>query len=98
MARLVVARQTASRTRTVPFGERSSSAIPSSPIIHSRPMVGVEKRVRTMAGIPPTTPATVPSRPTVKVIHENDCPPNRNTDPTTREIVPMTDHRRGMPA
>ena len=95
---MVVARQTASRTDTVPLGERRSTACPVSPTIHSRPMVGVENRVRTMAGIPPTIPIPVPTTPTPKVIHESDTPSKRNTEPTTSDTVPMTDQVRGTPA
>ena len=72
--------------------------LPVSPIIHSRPMVGVEKRVRTIVGMPPTMAITVPITPTSRVIHENDGPSNRKTDPATRVTVPIADHRRGTPA
>ena len=46
------------------------TASPSSPIIHSRPMVGVEKRVRTMAGMPATMNSEMPTMPTSRVIHD----------------------------
>ena len=50
VARFVRAGQRAERTDTVPSGLTDVMAMPSSPIIHSRPIVGVEKRVRTIAG------------------------------------------------
>ena len=40
---------------------------PSSPIIHSRPIVGVEKRVRTMAGMPAIMKTVVPTMPTERL-------------------------------
>src|SRR6059058_2024218 len=52
VARLVRARHWAPRISTVPSGLTSASAMPISPTIDSRPMVGVEKRARTMAGMP----------------------------------------------
>ena len=52
VARLVRARQRAPCTVTSPSGEISVVAIPSKPINHSRPIVGVANRVRTIDGIP----------------------------------------------
>jgi hypothetical protein len=63
VARLVRARHFAPRMSTTPSGETLVMASPSSPIIHSRPMVGVEKRVRTMAGMPPIMASEVPPMP-----------------------------------
>src|SRR5581483_9153456 len=44
VARLVRARRGAARTVTTPSGLRSVGAWPSSPIIESRPTVGIENR------------------------------------------------------
>ena len=74
MARLVRARHRAPRTRTTPSGDTLVTASPSSPIIHSRPMVGVEKRVRTMAGMPATMASDMPTMPTSRVIHDSSNP------------------------
>ncbi len=59
----------------MPSGAMAVTARPISPIIHSRPMVGVEKRVRTMAGMP----AMKVERPRrrcrpASVIHDIDTP------------------------
>ena len=64
MARLVLARQGAPRTSTVPSGSMAAKATPISPIIDSRPMVGVENRARTMAGMPAIMNSAVPITPT----------------------------------
>ena len=74
VARLVRARHGASRTVTMPSGATRDTDVPSSPTIHSRPMVGVEKRVRTMPGIPATMATAIPAMATSRVIHESDRP------------------------
>ena len=68
------ARQGASRTVTTPSGATRPTAVPTSPTIHSRPMVGVEKRVRTMAGMPPTIASETPPMAMSSVIHESESP------------------------
>ncbi len=62
--------------RTTPLAFTSSTASPSSPIIHSRPIVGVENLVRTMAGIPDTIASTIPPTPTVIGIQDMETPPS----------------------
>ena len=57
-------------TLTTPSGSTSSTTSPSSPIIHSRPIVGVAKRVRTIDGIPTTKARIVPPMPASSVIHD----------------------------
>ena len=49
-------------------------AVPVSPIIHSRPIVGVENRVRTMVGMPVTIIKPIPTMPTVIGIHDIETP------------------------
>ena len=97
VARLVRAFQVAPRTSTVPFGPISSTAIPVSPMIHSRPMVGVANRVRIMAGIPPAIPTMVTRTPATRLSHDRGVPSKRNSDPTTRAAVPMAVQARGTP-
>ena len=60
VARLVRARQRAPRISTTPSGSTATSAVPSSPIMPSRPTVGVEKRDRIIAVMPPSMNNTVP--------------------------------------
>jgi hypothetical protein len=57
----------------MPSGFTAATATPSSPIIDSRPMVGVEKRARIIPAMPatmrsgtPTTPTMSGSQPTEK--------------------------------
>ena len=63
VARLVRARHGAPRIWTAPSGLTSPMAVPISPIIDSRPMVGVEKRDRTMTGSPAIMARGRPNRP-----------------------------------
>ena len=69
VARLVRARHSAPRTLTVPSGSTSAAAAPFSPIIDSRPMVGVEKRARTMPAMPATMNSGTPRR-TSRTVHQ----------------------------
>ena len=61
MARFVRARQRAPRISTTPSGSTATSAVPSSPIMPSRPIVGVEKRDRIIAVMPPSMNNNVPT-------------------------------------
>src|SRR2546425_7750768 len=97
VARLVRARHGAPRTTTVPSGLIAVRASPSSPIIHSRPIVGVENRVRTMAGIPAIIATVTPSTPATRVIQDIDTPSYSNSDPNANDTVAMPVHRRGTP-
>ena len=74
----VRARQRALATTTTPSGDTSPTAVPNSPIIHSRPIVGVAKRVRVIDGMPTTNVSKVPPMPTSRVIHpiRSDVPGN----------------------
>ena len=74
VARLVRARHGAPLISTTPSGSTAVTAEPSSPTIQPRPMVGVEKRVRTMAGMSPITKINMPTKPTSSVIHDRDRP------------------------
>ena len=74
VARLVKARHWASRICTTPSGDTGVTARPSSPTIHSRPMVGVENRVRTIDGIPATKARPTPMKATSSVIHDSERP------------------------
>ena len=58
----------------MPSGAMRPSAVPTSPTIHSRPIVGVEKRVRTMAGMPPIMARAMPPMATSRVIHDSESP------------------------
>ena len=60
VARLVRARHLLSPTCTMPSGLMAPIATPVEPMIHSRPMVGVENRVRTIDGIPTTKVSNTP--------------------------------------
>ena len=75
----------------------SSAASPIVPIIHSRPIVGVPKRVRIMAGMPEIIDTEMPTMPASKVIQEIANPSNRNSEPTTRHAVAITDHSWATP-
>ena len=75
----------------------SSAASPIVPIIHSRPIVGVPNRVRIMAGMPEIIDTEMPMMPASKVIHEIANPSNRNSEPTTRHAVAITDHSWATP-
>ena len=55
---------------------------PSSPIIHSRPIVGVAKRARTIDGMPTMKARATPPMPASNVIHDGRSPSNRNHDAT----------------
>src|SRR5579862_1398016 len=74
VARLVRARHGAPRTCTVPSGSTPDSATPISPIIDSRPMVGVLNRVRTMAGIPLIMNSSRSTPRTITTHHDTDWP------------------------
>ena len=50
-----------SPTLTTPSGSTASTTSPSSPIIHSRPIVGVANRVRTIDGMPTTNASIDPA-------------------------------------
>ena len=82
---------------TTPSGSTASRATPSAPIIQSRPILGVPKRVRTIAGMPATIPATTPTIPASRVIHDSDSPWNRVSDPATRHTVAITVQALGAP-
>jgi len=56
------------------------------------------RRIGLEADEMPTIAITVPITPTSNVIHENDGPSKRKTEPATNVTVPTTDHRRGTPA
>ena len=58
----------------MPSGATRPTAVPTSPTIHSRPIVGVEKRLRTMAGMPPIMATAMPPMATRRVIHDSDSP------------------------
>ena len=60
-------------------------------------MVGVEKRVRTMAGMPPTIASETPPIATSSVIQDRDRPSYRSTEPTASDAVAMPLHTRGTP-
>jgi hypothetical protein len=101
-ARLVRARQREAPTCTTPSGSTSTSAEPSSPIIHSRPIVGVAKRVRTIDGMPLKNVIAAPTMPTTSVSHDgrSTCPsaePNMNHDDTIRLTMPTPVQKRGIP-
>ena len=61
--RLVRACQGAPRRVTMPSGSTASTTSPTSPIIHSRPIVGVENRVDHV-GMPPSMANSTPMIPT----------------------------------
>ena len=86
----------------MPSGLMSASAVPIWPIIHSRPTVGVAKRVRTMDGMPTMKVSVMPPTPAMSVIHDgrNDAPStsrNSNHDPTVNRARPTPVHSRGIP-
>ncbi len=82
VARLVRADHSASRTRTTPSGAVSAMASPISPIIDSRPMVGVENRLRTVAGRPANISTTMPDTPATRGSHPMLTPSKSNSEPT----------------
>ena len=98
VARLVRARHWAPLISTVPSGLTSASAKPISPTMLSRPIVGVEKRARTMAGIPATMNSGVPATPTIMASHDGCGPWVSVSVPMTRVTVPTTVQNRGAPA
>ena len=102
VARLVRARQRASRTSTTPSGSTRSTTAPSSPIIHSRPIVGVAKRVRTIDGMPTMNVSMIPPMPAISVIHDgrSEVPgsgSNRYQLPTIVSTTPTPVQTRGIP-
>ena len=102
MARFVRARHEPSCTRTVPPGASSSSATPCAPIIHSRPMVGVAKRVRVIDGIPTINVSAKPPIPTNNVIHEGrkfmlSTSRKRKREPALNDARPTPVQNRGTP-
>src|SRR6478735_2413533 len=102
VARLVRARHLASRTLTTPSGSTASITSPSSPIIHSRPIVGVANRVRTIEGMPTTNVSSTPPMPASSVIHDgrSDAPgrgSNSHQLAMTVPTVPTAVHKRGTP-
>ena len=66
----ILARHGAPRTSTVPSGSMAASATPISPIMDSRPMVGVEKRLRTIAVMPDKTNKRVAPHTKTRIHHE----------------------------
>ena len=82
---------------TTPSESTASRATPRAPIIQSRPILGVPKRVRTMAGMPVTIPAVTPTIPASSVTQDNDVPLNRVSDPATRHTVAIAVHTLGTP-
>ena len=60
--------------------------MPVWPIIHSRPMVGVAKRVRTIDGMPTMNVSAMPPIPASRVIHDGRrCPSRNEHDRSERE-------------
>ena len=65
----------------------SVRASPSSLIIHSCPMVGVEKRVRTMVGMPAYIARVIPTNAARSVIQLTESPSNSTNEPSTKLTV-----------
>ncbi len=77
-------------------------AMPSWPIIHSRPIVGVANRVRTIEGMPTMKVRLMPPIPAMSASHDGriDEPgigSNRNQLPMTVNTMPTPVQKRGMP-
>src|SRR5690349_16790864 len=73
------------------------TARPISPTIHSRPIVGVEKRVRTIDGMPERNASSTPTTPAPNAIHPADTPSYNVSDPTTYATTPAAVQNRGTP-
>jgi hypothetical protein len=89
-------------TVTKPSGSTASIALPSCPIIHSRPIVGVAKRERTIDGMPTMKVRLMPPIPAISASHEGriDEPgigSNRNQLPMTVRTMPTPVQNRGIP-
>ncbi len=88
VARFVRARHVAEFTSTSPSGAIASIAVPSRPIIHSRPIVGVANLVRTIDGMPTMNVRLIPPMPAMSASHEG-----RIDEPgigSNRNQLPMT--------
>ena len=102
VARLVRARHVAEPTDTKPSGSTASMAVPSWPIIHSRPIVGVANRVRTIEGMPTMNVRLMPPIPAMSASHEGrieepGIDSNRNQLPITVNTMPTPVQNRGIP-
>ena len=86
----------------MPSGFTSLTAMPSVPINHSRPIVGVAKRVRTMLGIPTINASAIMAIPETSVIHDMrmllpSIGSYNANDATTNMTRPTPVQKRGTP-
>ncbi len=90
------------RPARCPRGRSRSTAVPSAPIIHSRPTVGVAKRVRVIDGMPTMNVSITPPMPAIRAIHDGriDVPvtgSNSHRLPTIVSTMPTPVQNRGIP-